>query len=104
MRKAIVRVVKWMFVVIGIEFLLFLLMIFFVMTDESISTACDWIHNLFKYVAGFPLVLINEDYPFFLEYNKMPISMIPLTLLNVLIQVSMLLGLRFLLHKVKYKA
>ncbi len=86
MKKLIWSFIKIFFAITGIEILIFILMVFFVMTDEPIGLVGQFMGTIVKYVLGFPLVLINSDYPFFIDSNKPPNYMVPLVGLNLLLQ------------------
>lgn len=78
-------VLKTVAILIGVEAILFCAMIITSMTDEKppfISRVFYW---LLKYVFGFPLVLINRDYPFFLDSKHIPGVAIFLIIINNLL-------------------
>lgn len=77
------KVFLWVF---GFQIFIFALMIFFVMTDERIGFIGKSLGLIVKYVLGFPLVLINQEYPFFLDRGNPPNYFILLVFLNLLIQ------------------
>ena len=92
-------ILKVIGILIGIEIILFLGMIVTSMTDEKppfISRAFYW---ALKYVFGFPLVLINENYPFFLDSKEIPSIAIVLIIINNLILAFIVFGIfKRLLH------
>lgn len=88
MKFIIWNFIKIFFIIVIIEILLFILMIFFIMTDESIGIIGKLLVKFVKYVLGFPLILFNNDYPFFMDRNTPPNYMILLIILNLVIQTS----------------
>ncbi len=88
-----------MLILIGIEVFVFVLMIIFLMSDEPTNPIGRFLYLSLKYVLGFPLVLINEEYPFFLSSKNMPGQMIPLVLFNNLIQAVLIFGVRNMFKK-----
>lgn len=87
----VIKLFKVILVLIALETVLFVAMIFFVMTDEPSNSIGRILYLSLKYILGFPLVLINENYPFFLDARKIPNEMIPLVLLNNLLQAGMII-------------
>jgi hypothetical protein len=78
-------VIKTVGILIGIEVLLFLGMMITSMTDQKPPGISKNFYLILKYVFGFPLVLINKDYPFFLENKNMPTLAIVLIIVNNLL-------------------
>lgn len=97
MKSIILEYIKTGLILFGIELVLFILMIFFSMTDESIGFFGRLFGWIFKYVIGFPLVLFNGDYPFFLDNPNPPNYMILMIILNLLIQITIIFFVRKLL-------
>jgi hypothetical protein len=81
---------------LGIYILVFLVMVLSIMTDEKTPAFGSLMYKVFKNVCGFPLVLMNSNFPFFLESKVFMWSTIPLTILNAFIQVWLLTRLRHL--------
>jgi len=90
MKSAILLFIKIFFAIAAIEFLFFIMMIFFVMTDQPIGTVGSSLGVVIKYVLGFPLVLINDEYPFFINTNKPSFYMMQLVILNLFIQTGLI--------------
>ena len=99
MKSKFIRIIKTLFLLIGIQLLVFVVMIVFVMSDEPANPIGSSLHYILKYILGFPLVIINDSYPFFLNSQEMPKMMIPLILINDLIQVGIILGIINLFRK-----
>jgi len=99
MKIILIKLVKILLILIGIEVLLIIVMIFFLMSDEPTNPVGRTLYIGLKYVLGFPLVLINENYPFFLDSKKMPNEMIPLVLLNNFIQAGVIVWIKSLFKK-----
>lgn len=97
MKSIILEYIKTGLILFGIELVLFVLMIFFSMTDESLGFFGRLFGWIFKYVIGFPLVLFNKDFPFFLESTNPPNYMILMVILNLLIQITLIVFIRKLL-------
>lgn len=91
--------IKTFFVITGIEIIFFILMIFFVMTDLPIGVIGKSLGVFVKYVLGFPLVLLNSEYPFFINSSKPPNYMILLIILNLIIQTGIILFIKNLMKK-----
>lgn len=75
-------IIKLVVILSGIDLILFVAMIIMSMTDETPSLFGQLIHWLLKYIAGFPIVFVNNHYPFFLEEPHIPIYAIVLVLTN----------------------
>lgn len=91
-----VKLGKLVLLLIAVELSVFSLMILFVMSDESTSDLGKSLYFMLKYIMGFPLVLINKELPFFLESKQAPLLMIPLVLVNNLIQAIIILSIHSL--------
>ena len=63
------------------------------MTDEKPPEMVHYIYGTLKYVFGFPLVLLNRDFPFFLDSRESIIVVILFTILNTLILSYLIIGL-----------
>lgn len=72
----------------------FIITILSVMTDSAIPAFGRIMHFVLKYICGFPLVLLGSDFPFFLESRTFMWISIPLTLVNAILQVCIVLKLR----------
>lgn len=94
MKNSIWAFIKVGLILVSLEMALFLVMIFFLMADEPVGIIGKSICAAVKYVLGFPLVLINDDYPFFLNSSKPPAIMFPLLILNLIMQTSAVLLLK----------
>lgn len=91
MIKSIGKIIGILF---AVDLILFLGMVLTAMTDEkppAISGAFYW---TLKYIFGFPLVILNKEYPFFLDNNHMPIIAIFLIILNDIILAYAIWGIR----------
>lgn len=82
---------KTLLYIIIFEILVFILMIVFLMTDESKHGIGDFFQFIIKYVFGSPLVAINDSYPFFLNDKVIPNYMLLLVLTNNIIQAFLIL-------------
>ncbi len=91
MKTLALEYIKTALILIGVEGLLFIIMIMFVMTDESVGIAEKSLGVIVKYILGFPLILLDKEYPFFLNHSKPPNYMIPLILTNILIQTGVII-------------
>lgn len=74
-------------------------MVLFLMTDENVSVVGKALTYLVQYVFGFPLVLLNSDYPFFLNSNTPPRLFLLLIATNLIIQTFLVLGIKRLKRK-----
>lgn len=91
MKSSILNFVKTFFTIAGIEVVFFILMVFFVMTDEPVGVIGKSLGVIVKYVLSFPLVLFNSEYPFFINSSKPPNYMILLVILNLIIQTGIVM-------------
>lgn len=98
MKLLIWNYIKTILLLAGIESVLFVTMIFFLMTDESIGVIGKSLSFIVKYIMGFPLVLINNNYPFFLDCNKPPSYMIFLIIGNLIVHAGIVLLVKKLLN------
>ncbi len=60
------------------------------MTDGSLTILAYIQEKLLKYICGFPLVLINNEYPFFLSSVSLPRYMFPIVVANIIFQIIMI--------------
>lgn len=97
MKSLILEYFKTGLILLGIEFVCFILMIFFSMTDESIGFWGRLFGWIFKYIIGFPMVIFNKDFPFFIDTPNPPNYMILMIILNLLIQITIVFFVRKLL-------
>ncbi len=102
MKRITFQFMRIFFLLGFIELILFILMIFFAMTDEPVSAVGNLSFFSLKYVLGFPMVLINESYPFFLHSQNAPSERLPLILVNNFLQASLILGLLKFLRRSRH--
>ena len=69
-------------VLLILDFIIFLGMITTAMTDEKPSAVGKVFYWILKYILGFPLVIINNRYPFYLEATHIPAISVALIILN----------------------
>ena len=81
-------------ILILLELVLFLAMIITGMTDEKPPAIGEVFYWALKYIFGFPLVLLNEDYPFFLDRKNMPGIAIILIITNNIIISLIIMALK----------
>lgn len=86
MKTKVVSFFRLFFIIAVIEIVLFILMMFFVMTDESIGVFGKILGFIVENILSFPLTLLNREYPFFMDSPEPPSYMILLIILNLLIQ------------------
>ncbi len=84
MKKAITKFFKTFITLLIIEGFLFFLMVGSMMTDEPINQFGRIIFFIIRNILGFPLVLFNSDFPFFLNSQELPNNFIPLITLNLI--------------------
>ena len=60
------------------------------MTDEPLPMVANLQFGILKYICGFPLVIINTEYPFFLSESTFPKQIIPMVIMNIVLQVLLL--------------
>jgi len=90
MWKRILQIVGILFAFEGV---LFIAVVLTSMTDDNPPEIGRYFYWTLKYVFGFPLVLFNSDFPFFLSNNKFPITAIFMIPLNNLIVALCIYGL-----------
>jgi len=79
------------------QLFVFFLMLVFVMTDQEVLLPGKILGFIVKYVSGFPMVIINDQLPYFFDTSseKAPSSYFLLILLNILLQtILVFLGIR----------
>lgn len=101
MRSDIRNFIKLYFVITGIEFVFFILMLCFVMTDESIGKIGKVLVLFVRYVLDFPLVLLNDEYPYFFNNNEPLSHMMLLIILNLTIHTDIILFIKTLMRKIE---
>jgi hypothetical protein len=86
-------ILKCFGVLLLIELILFICLAFTSMGDDKPAAIGRYFYWTLKYIFGFPLVLINDDYPYFLDHSSPTGAVICLGLLNDLILAAVLVGL-----------
>jgi hypothetical protein len=86
-------IIKCFAILVGIELLLFIGLIATTMTDAKVPAIAGYFYWPLKYPFGFPLVLVNQDYPYFLDRGGTIIEVIFLGTLNNLILACILVGM-----------
>ena len=71
------------------------------MTDEKPVLIARFFYVILKYVFGFPVSLINNEYPFFFDSIKMPTYGFLLIILNNLLIPVIILAVSRISRKVK---
>ena len=71
------------------------------MADEKPVLIARFFYIILKYVFGFPVSLINNEYPFFLDCIKMPTYGFLLIILNNLLIAVIILAVSRISRKVK---
>jgi hypothetical protein len=84
---------KCFFILLGVEFLLFVGLIATAMTDSKPPAIAGWFYWPLRYIFSFPLVLINDNYPYFLDRGGTTMQFVFLGLLNNVILACMLIGI-----------
>jgi hypothetical protein len=87
-------IIKCFAILSGVELLLFLGLIATSMSDDKPAAIADYFYWVLKYPLGFPLVLLNGEYPYFLDHGGKAIEAILLGALNDIILAS-ILGVTF---------
>jgi hypothetical protein len=87
-----------------IEATLFVAMVLTSMTDNRPPIIGQYFYWALKYVFGFPLVLIDPDFPFFLNGQAFPVTAIFMVILNNLILAIGLYGISQFVSLKKEKA
>lgn len=101
MKTIIWNFIKIFFAIAVAESIFFILMISFVMSDESIGLIGKSLVIVVQYILGFLLVLLNTEYPFFINRNKIPNDMILLVVLNLIIQTGIVFFIKYLIKRMK---
>lgn len=86
MKKNIIILIKSFFSLVIIEAMIFIFMIFFSVTDESSHQTSDFLYKFFNNICGFPIILLNKNFPFFLNSSSFPNYGLILILINILLQ------------------
>jgi len=81
-------------ILMAIEIALFFAMVITSMTDEKPPFIAGVFYWILKYILGFPLVLIDNNYPFFLAHKNMPVVAVPLIILNNIILALVILKVK----------
>lgn len=84
------KVIKLFFIILSIDILMMVLFVILHMTDGSLTILTYIQEKLLKYICGFPLVLINNEYPFFLSSVSLPRYMFPIVVANIIFQIIMI--------------
>lgn len=96
--------VKVIFKIIGILIALDLLFFFgtiaTAMTDDKPPAIGRVVYWALKYILGFPMVLLNNRFPFFLESGQLPVVGIILIILNNIILAFVIYGLGKMLSSI----
>lgn len=84
------RIIMSFFVILLIDFFMIILFIALHMTDEPLPIVANLQFGVLKYICGFPLVIINTEYPFFLSESTFPKQIIPMVIMNIILQVILI--------------
>jgi len=87
-----------------IEAILFVAMVLASMNDSRPPIIVQYFYWTLKYVFGFPLVLIDPDYPFFLNTHAFPVTAVFMVILNNLILALGIYGISQFVSLKKEKA
>lgn len=77
--------IKFFGILFGIEVLLFIVFIAIAMTYDKVPAITDFVYWTLKYPLSFPIRLLNQDYPYFIDGRGNLIEAILLSALNNLI-------------------
>ena len=67
------RIIIYVSILLGIELALFAALVFTSMTDARPPAIAAHLGWTLKYLFGFPLVLLNDNYPYFLDRADTPL-------------------------------
>ncbi len=82
---------------------MFACFLFLHMTDEALSKFAVLQGYVFKYICGFPMVLLNGDYPYFLNSSHMPGYGWLLIFANTILQTIAAILIIRLIHRLRSK-
>lgn len=100
MNQKVKLFLKIVITLVFVELLFFILMVLFSLSDEPVSPVGRFLGLLVENVIGFPLVLINHDFPLFFNSKIEPFYVIILIFTNLIIQAAMVFMVAML---IKYK-
>lgn len=103
-RNMLHGIIKTMVTLIMVEGLFFFVMIFFLMSDEGAHPIGQGIYYTLSNFFSYPLVLLDKNYPFFLESKEMPTEIIPMIMLNVFLQSLVIIFGRNLILRLSKKS
>jgi hypothetical protein len=86
-------VIKYFVILVLAELVLFIGLAATTMTDDKVPAIANYFYWPLKYLLGFPLVLLNRDYPYFLDRGGNMMAVISLGLLNNLLLAGLLVGM-----------
>jgi len=92
-------IIKYASICFVIELILFASMIVTSVTDEKPPLISHFFYWTLKYIFGFPLVFLNNNYPYFLDGTDLPAKAIFLILLNNVMLAFSLTGILSLWKK-----
>lgn len=95
--------IKIFFIICLFNAVMFACFLFLHITDEALSTIAVQQGYTFKYFCGFPLVLFNGDYPYFLNSSHMPDYGWLMILGNTILQTIAVMIIIRLIHCLKSK-
>jgi|SRR5215213_4399109 len=81
-------------ILLACDIALFIGMVLTAMTDEKPPAIGQAFYWTLKYIFGFPLVFLNNEYPFFLDSGHIPKTAIVLVILNNMVLAFAIQGIR----------
>ncbi|PWT75187.1 MAG: hypothetical protein C5B59_09520 [Bacteroidetes bacterium] len=95
------RIAIYIGILLGIEVVLLTGLILTSMTDERPPAIAGYIGWVLRYPFGFPLVLVNQNYPYFLNGGATPIwFVIPFVIFNDFLLALGIIGFISLFRKI----
>lgn len=86
LKSIICKCFKISLIIFVIDVLVFVLMIFFSMTDSTSPKIANILLFLLRHVLSLPLGLLNDNLPFFLDYREFPKYVFIFVPMNIVLQ------------------
>ena len=87
--------------IVIINFILFILLIFFSMSDEGGNLVATLCYKILRYICSFPLIIFNRDWPYYLDDKSLPNDFAILVISNIILQEICIFIFLYMINKIR---
>lgn len=87
--------------IVIINFILFILLIFFSMSDEGGNLVATLCYKILRYICSFPLIMFNRDWPYYLDDKSLPNDFAFLVIFNIMLQEICIILFLYMINKIR---